>query len=468
MTGRDDTPALHWETRAEGLTGWWTIGETGATAWHRTIGNQRFALSPGRGPGSWRSGTDFATRGGWWPAEFRFHPRDGSSLAKARPDIKYEDRGWPLLLIAGAVEPADWKKETLPAGASHFATGGEPARTVALDQANGIAHWWDPAKQSWTSLGIVASPNTGVLLGTPDGVLVVNDQSPFWLLADHSDKPIRVQSSAARGGPASIHRRGNGRPVAIWPAACDEALWHLSLPPRAEQGPERYETFPERLPCPGIPKNVVWGRAIYDRDDHSILPGNTGFVRVRSDAKGALQAEWQAFPKGFEGLPRVRPWRAPDGTVWMIGIRGDSYAAVSDTGKHKTLLALCSILGSHAWRALDRLANGPWGAGAEQTQGNGWFHPVAELCSSKKCVSSSKVLGLLFEDATEQADMLTGASQGDRRFELAMADASGSAPKGLGKIFETADVDSIKVFPLEDRVAIALPGQGQCVTFAVG
>lgn len=460
MGDHAEARAQHWRSQADGIAGWWTIGPSGAIGWRREIDGVLAPLPPGRGPGSLRPGA------GWWPAEFRHNPATGHPLASARPPVAIEPGGWARLLRAGSgsarlVEP---QPVDLPRGAAMFATGGHPARTVALDPGTGLASWWDPAARSWISLGSLAAPHAGRLLGTPDGVLLADAERLVWLIADHTDQPVPIAPDppCAPSGPLLLHRRGQPHgPVAVWPSAADGgSLWMLALPDRLSAVAGRYGTPPQRLACPGLPADVRWGATICPQEDYALLIADGGFAVITSGRDGALRARWQGLPVDATALPWIGPWLQPNGHSVLFCRAPDGYLALSDRdGTARPIAALPSVLGPHAWRGTGYCGRDLWADLPAPVADGRWFLPLAGL-------GTDQLLGLRYDDILQQADVLNRADRTARAAELAIATPRAITP--LGERLTIADPFALAVIPLGDRIAIANPGEGQCISFAIG
>lgn len=452
-----------WPARGGG--GIWQLQPQGATGWWRRVAAAAdVLLDAGRGPGLWHQDA------GWWPEEFVFHPfrshgEGAEKFPPRRPALIEGRNGWREYDATLTPEP---EKIPVPAGHDMFASGGKPARTVALNDSRRLAAWWNPARRQWKSWGAIAASGGNRLVGTADGVLLIGPEQGCWLLADHSDEPIPVGGAWSHRpvGPPLLHRMGTGHaPVPIWPSVDEDGTLHISLirlaPGQQKAEPGRYAAAPQHVPVAGWNGShpaPEFGASVTCHEGYSLWCSDRGFLQLHSVAGDLPTASWHGFADDVQGLPRLGAWMSPTGGIAMLAEVHGHFAMIMDSApdRPEKIDGLFSLLGRECWRGVSRFDDMKGQGQPLPGDGGGWIHPLAGL-------RDGAILAARFDNVTEQQPMLLGTT--DKKASARLGVVKGQHFTDLQHRFDVANPLALKPFILDHRLAILNAEDGTCISY---
>ena len=448
----------------------WTLGESGV-------------VDP---PGTRRRGTALLARelldlrrdaaGGHWPAYFQFQPMTGDRLPPGPRGICTVGRavgasGLPEIDEISSLDPGSHTHEEVPDGARFFASGGTPPRLVAVNPTDGQAWWKAPLSERWVPIG--RCPPAAALpafasgaVGTAEGVFYAADRSLVHLLPEQRPEfrrlPLPGTPIAAPGVVAG---------AVLLPIASDKGVGLAVRNPAGEPV--------ELAVADGAGAKGPLGGPVVNADSGICFWVGAGGYLVFEDGMDGAMATWRAWPAGIEGLPFLRPYRAPNGRFWAMCVEVSGGGAVygkalavlmtpaGSKEKHPLLGPYLSV-GSQTFRGRSRHSE-PWRDGVEEInlgfdfEGR-WILPLLRIGCRHTVValvedsagSGSAVREFIFREGPVPP----------REVTLALHTDNGSL-KMLAQTFRISSTDELELFLDGERLCIHHFESNQCASWSI-
>jgi hypothetical protein len=469
---RPPQPALDEPERAEGVFSCrgWQLLETGV----------------GPPPGERRRGAGALelelldlrrdTGGQYWPAHFQYQPISGEKLPSGAHMIRTIGRplapsGLPHLVTARSLDQGSRRLETMREGARLFASGGTPARLVAINPVDGQAWWKAPMRNEWVAIGrcppaVLLEPFASGAVGTPEGIFYGSEDALIHLLAGQRAGFERLSVGGTPIGPPAVVADSVLLPVASQSG--------LALAIRTPGGALA------ELPVNGASNasGPLGSPVVNEEAGMCFWVGRSGFL-VFEEGMEEASAAWRAWPPGIEGLPFLPPFRAANGRFWAMcaeitgeeTARGRALACVmapSGSKEKKQLLGPHVSVGTQTYRECERYAQ-PWDE-AEETITIGSDYKGRWLLPLIRIGANSTVVGLVRDSASqvEGARHFVFREGPGRPRDLALAlHEHNGALTMLDHSFRISSTDDFEIFMDADRLCIHHPESNICASWSL-